>query len=351
MAAGGLRDHPGRARPLQEDCSKTHATRGRRSSATSTRCSWAWWPRTATWEHHGGKLRFSDSSGNIIADQIGRRRTTRTTSASRVQKSSYLKSPYYKPLGFPGRHVPGRPAGAPQRLRPHGHAAGRRRAARYCEKLGRRRGDIVLPLSLRAPDRDPRLPRDRRALMDDPDLFSDHLRAEAGINKPARRGRERGARAAPSSTTTRWIATACIQKVNLIIATGQNNLAMNRSVAQIASIMSTARRSRNRAQPRRARDPLLRPVPELLDPRAGQDADGGLAGGARRSRGARGRPRRMNDLPVCFVVGWLVGWLRAGRGWFPGLLFLSEVSAKPFYPQVRFAAPTRRPSPERPRGQ
>jgi NAD-reducing hydrogenase large subunit len=40
--------------------------------------------------------------------------------------------------------------------------------------------------------------------------------------------------AAPFSTTTRWTTNGLIQRVNLIIATGQNNLAMNRTVAQIA---------------------------------------------------------------------------------------------------------------------
>ena len=53
-----------------------------------------------SWEHHGGKLRFTDSSGGIIADQIEVSRYAEFIGES-VQNSSYLKSPYYLPLGFP----------------------------------------------------------------------------------------------------------------------------------------------------------------------------------------------------------------------------------------------------------
>jgi len=53
-----------------------------------------------TWEHHGGMLRFTDSSGSVIADQIEVSRYAEFIGES-VQASSYLKSPYYLPLGFP----------------------------------------------------------------------------------------------------------------------------------------------------------------------------------------------------------------------------------------------------------
>jgi NAD-reducing hydrogenase large subunit len=69
--------------------------------------------------------------------------------------------------------------------------------------------------------------------MDDPDLMTDHLRAEAGINK--RRGV--GVSEAPRGTLFHDYEVdrhGLIQKVNLVVATGQNNLAMNRTVAQIA---------------------------------------------------------------------------------------------------------------------
>jgi NAD-reducing hydrogenase large subunit len=70
-------------------------------------------------------------------------------------------------------------------------------------------------------------------MMDDPDLRSEDLRAEAGIN----RLEGIGVSEAPRGTLFHHYLVdkdGLLQKVNLLIATGQNNLAMNRTVAQIA---------------------------------------------------------------------------------------------------------------------
>ena len=124
-----------------------------KSSAISRPCSWALVTADGSWEHYDGNLRFSDSSGSIIADQLDPRKYDEFIGES-VQGSSYLKSPYYAPLGFPGWHVSRRPAGAAQHLRTHGRAAGGRRAEEFQEP-GAGRGDLLVPLSLRAADRNP----------------------------------------------------------------------------------------------------------------------------------------------------------------------------------------------------
>jgi NAD-reducing hydrogenase large subunit len=70
-------------------------------------------------------------------------------------------------------------------------------------------------------------------LVDDPDITSDRLRADAGINQLE----GVGVSEAPRGTLIHhyWVdEDGILQKVNLIIATGHNNLAMNRTVAQIA---------------------------------------------------------------------------------------------------------------------
>jgi NAD-reducing hydrogenase large subunit len=70
-------------------------------------------------------------------------------------------------------------------------------------------------------------------LLDDSDILSDHFRARAGLN----RQEGVGVSEAPRGTLFHHYQVdenGLIQKVNLIIATGQNNLAMNRTVAQIA---------------------------------------------------------------------------------------------------------------------
>ena len=70
-------------------------------------------------------------------------------------------------------------------------------------------------------------------LLEDTDLYSDRLRAKAGINQLE----GIGVSEAPRGTLFHHYQVdenGLIKKVNLIIATGQNNLAMNRTVAQIA---------------------------------------------------------------------------------------------------------------------
>src|SRR5512138_3368231 len=70
-------------------------------------------------------------------------------------------------------------------------------------------------------------------MMDDKDLLSEDLRADAGINSL----RGVGVSEAPRGTLFHDYTVdrdGLLKKVNLIVATGQNNLAMNRTVAQIA---------------------------------------------------------------------------------------------------------------------
>ncbi len=69
--------------------------------------------------------------------------------------------------------------------------------------------------------------------MDDADLLSEELRADAGINSL----RGVGVSEAPRGTLFHDYTVdrdGLLRKVNLIVATGQNNLAMNQTVAQIA---------------------------------------------------------------------------------------------------------------------
>jgi NAD-reducing hydrogenase large subunit len=184
-----------------------------------------------TWEHHGGKLRFTDSSGSIIADQLDAQNYLEAIGES-VQGSSYLKSPYYKPLGFPAgmyRVGPLARLNVAQRMGvPKADAE-----LKLFKKLGRgavtssflyhyaRLIEILAGLEL------------VERYMDDPELSSDYLRADAGINNL----RGVGVSEAPRGTLFHDYTVdrnGLLQKVNLIVATGQNNLAMNQTVAQIA---------------------------------------------------------------------------------------------------------------------
>lgn len=184
-----------------------------------------------TWEHHGGNLRFSDSSGCIIADQVDPQKYYEFIGES-VQTTSYLKSPYYMPLGFPeGMYRVGPLArlnvcermGVPQadaELKKFKHLG---RGAVTSSFLYHYARLIEILASLEYIER----------YMEDADLTSDYLRADAGINSL----RGVGVSEAPRGTLFHDYTVdrdGLLQKVNLIVATGQNNLAMNQTVAQIA---------------------------------------------------------------------------------------------------------------------
>lgn len=184
-----------------------------------------------TWEHHGGNLRFVDSSGSIIADQLDPQKYFEYIGES-VQNSSYLKSPYYSPLGMPdGMYRVGPLARlnvAEQMGVPKADAE-----LKLFKKMGRGAVSssflyhyarlIEILASLEYIER----------YLDDPEMFSDYLRADAGINSL----RGVGVSEAPRGTLFHDYTVdrnGLLKKVNLIVATGQNNLAMNQTVAQIA---------------------------------------------------------------------------------------------------------------------
>jgi len=186
-----------------------------------------------TWEHHGGKIRFTDSSGSIIADQLDPQKYYEYIGES-VQSSSYLKSPYYLPLGFPdGMYRVGPLARlniAEQMGTPKADAE-----LKKFKKFGRGRSAVTSSFLYHYARLIEILASIERveAAMDDADLLSEDLRANAGINSL----RGVGVSEAPRGTLFHDYTVdrdGLLRKVNLIVATGQNNLAMNQTVAQIA---------------------------------------------------------------------------------------------------------------------
>ena len=184
-----------------------------------------------TWEHYDGHLRFVDSAGNVIADRLEARRYQEFIGEA-VESHSYLKSPYYRPLGYPDGIYR---VGPLARLNVCSHIGTPLADQELREFRDRGNGTVTSSflyhyarlIEILAPSRRSSAP------WTIPTCMSDRLRADAGINQLE----AVGVSEAPRGTLFHHYQVdehGLIQKVNLIIATGQNNLAMNRTVAQIA---------------------------------------------------------------------------------------------------------------------
>jgi NAD-reducing hydrogenase large subunit len=184
-----------------------------------------------TWEHYDGLLRLVDGAGRTVADGLDPARY-REYLGEAAEPWSYLKSPFYRPLGYPGGIYR---VGPLARL----HVCDRMGTPLADRELAEFRGLGEKALSSSFYYHHARLIEILTALerigqmLDDPDLLSEDLRASAGVNQ--REGV--GCSEAPRGTLFhhyRVDPNGLIEKANLLIATGQNNLAMNRTVAQIA---------------------------------------------------------------------------------------------------------------------
>lgn len=185
-----------------------------------------------SWEHYGGHLRFIDSEGNIVADNLSED-NYQDFIGEAVENWSYLKFPYYKPWGYPDgiyRVGPLARLNVCDRI-------GTPNADRELQEMRDRAGGRVATSSFyyhyaRLIEILACLEK-LEELVDDPDIVSSRCRATGGINKLE----GVGVSEAPRGTLFHHYQVdeqGLIEKVNLIIATGQNNLAMNKTVTQIA---------------------------------------------------------------------------------------------------------------------
>jgi NAD-reducing hydrogenase large subunit len=183
------------------------------------------------WEQYDGHLRFCDSSGNIVRDHLSED-DYQDFLGEAVEDWSYLKFPYYKPMGYPEGI----------------YRVGPLARLNICDRIGTPQADTELQAFR---DFAGGVPTSSflyhyarlveilaclehiQALMEDPDILSNRVRAEAGVN--ALEGI--GVSEAPRGTLFHHYKVdenGLIEKVNLIIATGHNNLAMNKTITQIA---------------------------------------------------------------------------------------------------------------------
>lgn len=183
------------------------------------------------WEHYGGHLRFTDSQGKIVADNLSED-DYQSFLGEAVEPWSYLKFPYYKPYGYPDGIYR---VGPLARLNVCNHI-GTAAADRELQELRDRAKGVPTSSFLyhyaRLIEILASLEKIQQ-LMDDPDIMSERVRAHGGVNQLE----GIGVSEAPRGTLFHHYQVdenGLLKKVNLIIATGQNNLAMNKTVAQIA---------------------------------------------------------------------------------------------------------------------
>jgi NAD-reducing hydrogenase large subunit len=179
----------------------------------------------------GGGLRIRAADGGLVADGL-RAEAYASVLAEAVEPWSYLKAPYYRPYGYPGGLYR---VGPLARLNVC-EAIGTPWADAELIELRQRWGPVVLSsfayhlarlieivACLEAIE----------ALLHDPQLLDPHVRSRAGLN----RLEAVGVGEAPRGTLFHHYEVdeqGLIRQLNLLIATGQNNLAMNRTVLQIA---------------------------------------------------------------------------------------------------------------------
>jgi NAD-reducing hydrogenase large subunit len=184
-------------------------------------------------EYYDGTIRIMDGGGNIIADKIDPHSYSDQFGEA-TEDWSYLKFPYYKPLGYPqGMYRVGPLARvnicdyidtplAEEERQIFKAMAGQAEAVNNSFYYHYARLIELLFAVEKA-----------EALLNDPEILNPHVRSKAMINRLM----GIGVSEAPRGTLFHqyWVdENGVLQKVNLIIATAQNNLAMNRTVRQLA---------------------------------------------------------------------------------------------------------------------
>jgi NAD-reducing hydrogenase large subunit len=182
-------------------------------------------------DHYGGWLRVVDADGKALADRVDPHDFNDYIGEA-VEPWSYLKSTYWKPMGYPDGIYR---VGPLARLNV-AEATGTPRADEELQKFRWRVGRVAgssfhyhyarLIDTLHAVEKVEQILRG-------PDILSRHVRATAGIN----RNEGIGVSEAPRGTLMHHYKVddnGLVEWANLVIATGHNNMAMNRSVQQVA---------------------------------------------------------------------------------------------------------------------
>jgi NAD-reducing hydrogenase large subunit len=181
--------------------------------------------------YYDGVIRIVDAEGNVVAEGLDPGRY-HTFLGEACEESSYMKFPFYKPLGYPGgayrvgplaRLNVARSAGTPLADREMREFKQRAKGA-VCQSFLYHLARLIE--MLHCVER-------IEEITSYPELLGEHVRAKAGQN----RNEGIGSCEAPRGTLFHHYEVddqGLVRKANLLIATAQNNLAMNKTVEQAA---------------------------------------------------------------------------------------------------------------------
>ncbi len=182
-------------------------------------------------EYYDGRIRIVDSEGNIVADGLDPRRY-HTYLGEASEEWSFMKFPYYKPLGYPGGMYRVGPLARLNVVRAMGTPLADRELREFRQRNGAARNESFYYHLARLIEMLHAVERIEELLLD-PEILGDHVRVNAGQN----RFEAVGSCEAPRGTLFHHYQVdegGLMKRANLLIATSQNNLAMNRAVEQAA---------------------------------------------------------------------------------------------------------------------
>jgi len=187
--------------------------------------------RNGALDWYDGLLQFKDADGGTVAQDIPAAHYASVIGEA-SQRGSYLKSPYYKPLGFPGGEYRVGPLARLNVAETLGTPQADLKLAEFRQRFGpvvhgsfhyhyARLIELVHALEK------------MEVLLADPAICDTHVRSHAAVNRQEGVGMIEAPRGVlihhykvDENGAVRW--------ANLIVATGHNSLAMNRSVGEVA---------------------------------------------------------------------------------------------------------------------
>jgi len=184
-----------------------------------------------SWEHYEGGLRIVDAAGETVVDHFDPSRYDEMIGEA-SEPWTYLKFPYYRPVGYPDGMYRVGPLGRVNVCSRFGTPLADAELEEFRGLSDGRSGRVFDYHYARLLEILASVERMERLVADDA-IVSTDIRAEAGVN--AREGV--GIHEAPRGTLIHhyWIdRNGLIEKANFIVSTGHNNLAMNRAVKEIA---------------------------------------------------------------------------------------------------------------------